>query len=98
MEGEYTATISGLTNGAAYQVWVRAVNEAEAGTSSWAKATDNVPLAAPGEPTDVAVEVGRRDPHGHVGGPNSRTVAGSTSYDVRYCTPHGLYGQRPGLF
>ena len=85
-EGNWSLDITGLTNGATYQVWVRAVNEAEAGPSPWAKAT-GTPLAAPGEPTGVAVEAGD----------GSLTVTwvapqqdggGIASYDVRYCTPH----------
>lgn len=59
--GLFSCTVTGLTNGVAYQVHAHAVNAAGFGTSGYAG--DFTPSAVPGAPTAVTATPGLREAH-----------------------------------
>ena len=78
--------ITNLTNGLAYYVQVRAVNDA--GSSNWAIGSGtSTPLALPGAPTITEVEPGNTQLTVMWTAPVD-DGGGITDYEVRHCTPH----------
>ena len=75
-------TITGLTNGVAYDIQVRAVNRA--GDGSWSATLTQTPRARPGDPTDVWVGTGDGQLTANWSPPAAVTGAAIGGYRVRH--------------
>ena len=75
-------TITGLTNGVAYDIQVRAVNRA--GDGSWSATSTQTPRARPGAPTDVWVGTGNGQLTANWSPPAAVTGATIGGYRVRH--------------
>ena len=75
-------TITGLTNGVAYDIQVRAVNRA--GDGSWSATLTQTPRARPGAPTDVWVATGSGQLTANWSPPEAVTGATIGGYRVRH--------------
>ena len=78
-----SATITGLTNGTAYQVQVRAGNSV--GDSGWSTSASAAPRDKPARPAAPTLSYGNRSLSVSWSAP-ADNGASITDYDVRYCT------------
>ena len=78
-----SADLTGLTNGTAYQVQVRAANAR--GESAWSQSAQATPATTPGTPGQPTVTTGAQQLGVSWSAPTSDGGAAITGYKVRYC-------------